>query len=339
MLKTVTARLRSTESSLVEKGRLAGLGTLAAGLAHELNNPATAILRSSSLLRDALEEWGRQCAGLRKLPLGPAEEHVMKELEGSAFQNPEAPENTVRPEQRERELEDWFDDRGFTEGWSVAPSLADAGWNRDTLARFLGSVEGAHLEPLLRWAAAGAEAHGLVTEIQRGSKAISSIVGSVRSYSQLDRGPIQMVGVADSIRDTLAILKGKVDRVSVALEVSEDLPQIEAYGGELNQVWTNLIDNALDAMDGSGLLEIKGRESEEGIVVQIIDNGPGIPQEIRPCIFDPFYTTKPQGQGTGLGLAITYGIVVNRHRGTIKVDSRPGRTVFEVALPRLMKRE
>jgi signal transduction histidine kinase len=340
MLKTVTARLRSTESSLVEKGRLAGLGTLAAGLAHELNNPATAILRGSSLLRDSLSDWGRQCEALRLLPLGPGEIEFMRRMEGLAFRNPAGSTEITRTNLRETELEAWFEDESFVKAWSLAPPLSDAGWDRETLGTLLEPSDPAHLEPLVRWAATGAEAHGLVSEIQRGAKAISAIVGSVRSYSKLDRGPIQMVDVRESIQDTLVILKGKLgDQVLVAEELSHDLPLIEAYGGELNQVWTNLIHNALDAMGGSGRLEIKGRESDGGIVVEIIDDGPGIPPKIRPCIFDPFYTTKPEGEGTGLGLAITYGIVVNRHRGTISVESEPGRTVFEVALPRRMKQE
>jgi signal transduction histidine kinase len=339
MLKTVTARLRSTESSLVEKGRLAGLGTLAAGLAHELNNPATANLRSSSLLRESLIEWGRRCAGLRGLKLGEPEVEAMGQLESLTFRGPEVSDDPGTSGQRELDLEAWLGEQGIDDAWALAATLADAGWDRDSLGDLLEQVDPSNLKPLLHWATAGAEAHGLVMEIQRGSKAISAIVGSVRSYSKLDRGPVQVVDVAESIRDTLAILKSKLDGITVAVAIPPGLPEIEAYGGELNQVWTNLIDNALDAMERSGRLDIAGKETDEGIVVSISDTGSGIAPEARPRIFDPFFTTKPQGHGTGLGLAITYGIVVNRHRGTIQVDSRPGRTVFEVALPQRMKRE
>lgn len=340
MLKTVTARLRSTESSLVEQGRLAGLGTLAAGLAHELNNPATAILRSSTLLRDSLAEFGRHCANLRDHPLGQAERAFVERLEASSFRNESPAPGGSREGAGELELEEWLEELGVEEAWAVAPLLADAGWKRSSLESMKVLTESAQREALLRWTAAGAEAYGLVDEIQRGARSISAIVASVRSYSHLDRGPIQMVDVASSISDTLVILKGKTDKgVRVVQDLPPDLPAIEAYGGELSQVWTNLIDNALDAMGGNGTLEIRGRESAEGIVVEIVDSGPGIPEDVRPCIFDPFFTTKPEGSGTGLGLAITWGIVVNRHRGTIQVASRPGRTVFEVALPARMKRE
>jgi signal transduction histidine kinase len=272
--------------------------------------------------------------------LGPDEIEIMRSLEGAAFQNQDSSDGPPRSDQREQELEGWLERRGLSESWAMAPPLSDAGWDRESLATLLEPADEAHVEAILRWAASGAEAQGLVTEIQRGSKAISAIVGSVRSYSKLDRGPIQMVDVAESISDTLVILKGKLtDQVTVVEDIPPELPRIEAYGGELNQVWTNLIDNALDAMGGSGTLEIRARATEEGIIVKVVDDGPGIPEKVRPSIFDPFFTTKPQGRGTGLGLAITYGIVVNRHRGTIEVDSRPGRTVFEVALPRRMKRE
>jgi signal transduction histidine kinase len=340
MLNTVTARLRSTESSLVERGRLVGLGTLAAGLAHELNNPATAILRSSNLLGKALAGWGKRCSELGQSSPGAAEVDLMTSVEASSFRNRDTQAEESRPDLREFELEEWLEERGLEGAWAVAPPLADAGWDRQSLESLMMGVDPARGELLVRWLAAGAEAFGLVDEIHRGAKAISAIVGNVRSYSHLDRGPVQKVDVAESISDTLAILKGKLGvGIRVVQDLEEDLPAIEAHGGELNQVWTNLIDNALDAMGGVGTLEIRGRSSEEGIVMEVEDDGPGIPPEIRPCIFDPFYTTKPQGSGTGLGLAITYGIVVNRHRGTIEVDSRPGRTVFTVALPARLERE
>jgi signal transduction histidine kinase len=259
----------------------------------------------------------------------------MDSLKTSSFRNPGASnDDTMARALREMEMEAWMEEEGLEEAWSIAPALADAGWARKELESLGLSMKSPHAGPILLWATAGADAFGLTEEIRKAAGAVSSIVGSVRSYSQLDRGPVQVINVAESIADTLKILKGKIgSKIRVVQELSPDLPPIEGVGGGLSQVWTNLIDNALDAMNGEGTLEIRGRKSEEGVVVEIVDSGTGIPEEIRPCVFDPFFTTKPQGSGTGLGLAITYGIVVNRHRGAIRVESRPGRTKFEVALP------
>jgi signal transduction histidine kinase len=264
----------------------------------------------------------------------------MRDLEDTSFQGiggaveDSRGESVTESQTRAWELEEWLEEAGVDEPWALAPILVDANWNRRNLERWLARVSTPYREPLLRWAAAGASIHGLVSDIQRSARSISGIVASVRSYSHLDRGPVQTVRIADSVSDTLAILRGKLgDGIKVIRDMPSDLPAIEVYGGELSQVWTNLIDNALDAMGGQGTLEIRARPTDLGIVVEVGDTGPGIPPEIRPKIFDPFFTTKAQGSGTGLGLAITYGIVVNRHKGTIQVRSRPGRTVFEVALP------
>jgi len=338
MLETVTRRLRRTEASLVEQGRLAGLGSLAAGLAHELNNPASALLRSSDLLRGALPDWGRRCADLRRLPSGTVRAGAVKEMEERFFR----PEGSGVPRQssQEEELEEWMEDEGLDDAWDLAAPLADAGWDRAALEALTEAMAPDHRRPFIRWIAAGAEVYGLVDEIRNASRAISSIVGSVRSYSQLDRSPIQMVDLGESISDTLMILKGKLrNGIEVVRDIPPDLPRIEAYGGELNQVWTNLIDNALDAMEGEGTLEIKARPTGGGVMVRFSDSGSGIPSDVRPNIFDPFFTTKPQGSGTGLGLAISYGIVVNRHGGAIQVESRPGHTVVEVSLPQRLRQE
>jgi signal transduction histidine kinase len=275
MLKTVTARLRSTESTLIEHGRMAGLGTLAAGLAHELNNPAAAMARGTSLLGEAMMEWQKRCTVLEGLHLTQGEADLILEMEGSLLQTASSSSPPLpRSGKAERELEAWLQEQGITENWDMAPVL------------------------------------------------------------------VQKVDVRESLSNALVIMRGRLEGgVTLIEKLPPDLPNIEARGGELGQVWTNLIHNALDAMGGAGTLEIRGWESEEGVVVEIVDSGPGIPPEIRPRIFDPFFTTKPEGSGTGLGLAITYGIVVNQHRGSIRVDSRPGRTVFEVALPFCLPRE
>jgi signal transduction histidine kinase len=334
MLKIVMARLRSTETSVIETGRMAGLGTLAAGLAHELNNPAAAIARNTDLLAQALEEWHLREAELRRLPLEESERTIVADLLDAVRSAERDRRPTPSSGDREIELERWMTDKGVTDPWALVPVLSEAGWDPEGLEALEQALAPAHLEPVLWWLVAGLEAFALVTGIQTASRAISDIVNRVRSYSSLDRGPTQTVDVGKSLVDTLSILKGSIGPgIEVRLDLQDDLPTIEAHGGELGQVWTNLIHNALDAMEGEGTLEIRVRTSREGVVCEISDTGSGIPESIRPRIFDPFFTTKPQGRGTGLGLAITYGIVVNQHRGTIRVDSRPGRTVFEVALP------
>jgi signal transduction histidine kinase len=190
------------------------------------------------------------------------------------------------------------------------------------------------LLPFLRWAAAGANVFSLLSEIQAASQAISGIVGGVRSYTQLDRGPVQTVDLAESISSTLAILKGRIGPgITLFTAIPSTLPSIEARGGELGQVWTNIIHNALDAMGEGGTLSVEAREEGGSVVVSITDTGHGIPEEVRSRIFDPFFTTKSEGQGTGLGLAIAHGIVVKQHRGTIEVESSPGHTTFQVWLP------
>jgi signal transduction histidine kinase len=231
-------------------------------------------------------------------------------------------------------VEKWMQEKGWVETWDLVPILAEAGWDRGRLEALEEGLLPDHLEPVLRWVAAGLEVFGLVQGIRTASRAISDIVGRVRSYSSLDRGLRQPLDVRESVSNALSILKARiVPGIEVRLDFPDAIPLIEAHGGELGQVWTNLIHNALDAMEEGGILSIKARGSEEGVVVEIADTGIGIPEAVRPRIFDPFFTTKGQGKGTGLGLAITYGIVVNQHKGSLRVDSRPGKTVVEVALP------
>jgi signal transduction histidine kinase len=335
MLQIVLARLRSTEASDIQDGRMAGLGTLAAGLAHELNNPAAAIARNTALLKEAMEDWRRCEADLARLPISGSESGVVDRLRLELDERTgSVPDRSGDSGRVERELETWLQDHGVEEAWEIAPVLAEAGWDRTRLDPLAGHLSPDHLPPILRWFASGLEVSGLAQGIQTASSAISDIVSRVRSYSFLDRGAVQMVDVARTIEDAVSILKGRfAPSVAVHMDLPSDLPPIEAYGGELGQVWTNLIHNALDAMNGTGILGIEARPTDGGVVVRISDTGPGIPDSIRPRIFDPFFTTKPEGHGTGLGLAISWGIVVNQHRGRIRVHSRTGHTVMEVILP------
>ena len=340
VLRTVAGRLRSTEASLVQSDKLASLGTLAAGLAHELNNPAAAIHRSSEHLREAFETWRRRTAALSALELSAAERSGLMALERSVADCGLSPTDGPAARREESRLLKRMEDLGVGEAWDIAPAMAAYGWTVARLDGEIASVFAApHVDPVLQWLGAGLTSQQLMEEIERSSSAISHIVKSVKSYAYLDQAPVQDVDLVTSIEDTLMILNHKVKhRIEIAKTFDPDLPRIEAYAGELNQVWTNIIDNAIQAMEGNGRLEIGARALGEEVEVRIADSGPGIPEAIRSQIFEPFFTTKAQGVGTGLGLHIAHNIIVNRHRGRIDIDTRPGRTEFRIVLPVRMRK-
>jgi len=235
---------------------------------------------------------------------------------------------------RERELEEWLQHRGVEETWEVAPALADLAYGEEELEGWLRRLAPDKFVVAVRWLAAIHTLHGLLAEIGQGATQLSEIVKAIKSYTYLDQAPVQNVDIHEGLDNTLLILRSKLKAgITVKRTYDRGLPPIVAYGSELNQVWTNIIDNAADALQGSGEITIRTRRESGWVVVEIEDNGPGIPEEIMPRIFDPFFTTKPPGQGTGLGLDITYNIVVYRHRGDIKVTSQPGKTCFQVWLP------
>jgi signal transduction histidine kinase len=340
LLRTLAARMRSTEATLMQREKLASLGTLAAGLAHELNNPAAAIRRSTEHLRQAFEEWGRRTVALSSLELSPQETRRLQQLEVSIKECGLASEDARACSLEESRLEEWLEENGFEQAWDVAPAMVPFGWTASRVKELAADFPGDHFEPVLLWVAAGLSGQGLLQEIQRSAAAISGIVQAVKMYAYLDKAPVQQVDVRASLEDTLIILKHELrEGVTVLRDFPSDLPTIEAYASELNQVWTNLIQNAVHAMRGRGTLELKAAAAGENVVVSVIDDGPGIDAELRARIFDPFFTTKPPGEGSGLGLHIAYNIVVNNHRGRIELDSRAGRTEFRVTLPVKLKRE
>jgi signal transduction histidine kinase len=218
--------------------------------------------------------------------------------------------------------------------WTIAPPLAAAGVDLAWCERAAGVLEGPGLGPGLEWVANTFATTALLTEVKESTRRISELVAAVRSYSQMDRASLQQIDVTEGLESTLVVLSHKLsDDVTVIRDFESDIPRIEAYAGELNQVWTNLIDNALDAMDGQGTLRLATRADTDHIIVEIGDTGPGMPAEVAAHAFEPFYTTKDVGRGTGLGLDIARRIVVERHGGEITIDSRPGQTVLRVWLP------
>ena len=236
---------------------------------------------------------------------------------------------------RESELESWLAEKGIADAWELTSTLVDLQYDAAGLAMLAEGFGTDQLSAVIGWFNATYNVYNLLAEIGQGAGRISEIVKALKSYSFLDQAPAQAVDVQEGLDNTLLILRNKLkEGISVRKEYASDLPKIEAYGSELNQVWTNILDNAADALEGLGKITLRARQEGEWVVVEIEDNGPGIPQEIQSNIFDPFFTTKAHGHGTGLDLNISYNIVVYKHRGDIKLFSEPGRTCFQVWLPK-----
>jgi signal transduction histidine kinase len=342
ILRTVTSRLRSTEAMLRQSEKMAELGKLAAGLAHELNNPAAAARRSATQLNECLVAWLGYANQLDKLHLDDEQMRARNDLRQDIVVRANAPVDLdpIARSDREAELQEWMESLGVEQAWETASNLVSFGWDRTSLAETINVFTSQQQSMLLQWLGAGSTVYALLNEVATSAERISEIVKAVKEYSYLDRAPIQQVNIHDGLENTLLILKHKLKAgVTVVRDYAKELPRIEAYAGELNQVWTNIIDNAIDAMEGKGELRLHTFSADGQVGVEICDTGPGIPPEVRPNIFESFFTTKPMGSGTGLGLHIAYNIVVHKHRGQISVDSRPGHTCFQVLLPLQVTRE
>jgi signal transduction histidine kinase len=339
ILKTVTGRLRQNEGLLRQSEKMAALGTLAAGLAHELNNPAAAVRRSAGQLRDAISEFARLTADLAECSLPREQQRSIEELKSKIETAAAAPAlDPLTQSDREAELQTLMDGLGIEDAWEAAPGLVASGWDAAALAQLQNTFEPEHLKIVVRWLASGCMAYRLLDEINMGTERMSEIVRSVKAYSYLDQGPVQQVDLHQGLENTLVILRHKMkDGVTIKREYASDLPLIEAHGSELNQVWTNILDNAIDAMQGKGEITIRTRRDGDKVLVEIQDNGPGIPEEIQKRVFEPFFTTKPPGLGTGLGLHIAY-TVVNNHAGRIDLTSGPSGTCFQITLPMQLTR-
>jgi signal transduction histidine kinase len=318
-----------------QRERLLALGSLSAGLTHELNNPAGAAVRATASLRERV-------AGMRgKLKLlasGKYDKTRLEPLIGlqqrAAERVAKAPDlGPMETSDREDEVSDWLEEHGCTDAWQLAPVFVQAGLYSDWLDEVLATVGDDMLEPALRWLNYTLETELLMNEIEDATTRISTLVGAAKQYSQLDRAPFQVVDVHDLLGSTLLMMSAKLKGIKVVKEFDKTLPKIPAYAAELNQVWTNLIDNAAAAMDGSGTLTVRTARDDDNLLVEIGDTGPGIPPENQKRIFEPFFTTKPVGEGTGLGLDIAWRIIANKHHGDLRVQSVPGDTRFQVRLP------
>jgi signal transduction histidine kinase len=326
--------MSNAEALVGQRDKLIALGALSAGLAHELNNPAAAEVRAADALHDRLQEGRRALVtlapGLGRDQLERLLDLLTEAVEG-AHNAPSL--STLEAGDLEDALAERLGAAGVEDAWEVAPSLVAAGLDEAWIDRVIGCT-GAAAPAAVRWLAIGLDIESLVGEIRNSAGRISELVAAMRDYSHLDKGPFEEVDVHDGLTKTLVMLSHKLKKgVKVVKDYDPGLPRIRARPGELKQVWTNIIANAVDAMDGQGTLTIRTTRDRDCVFVEIGDTGPGIPHEMQRRIFEPFFTTKDVGQGTGLGLDISYRIVVRRHHGDIQVRSVPGDTRFQVWLP------
>ncbi|MER6513240.1 ATP-binding protein [Nonomuraea sp. NPDC001636] len=316
--------------------RLTALGTITAGLTHELNNPAAAAVRAVSELRSLIKASRIQLAQLAEAGIPPEKLRTLIEAQEACTSNlgNQPQRSPLEISDAEDVLGEALEDVGVEDAWELAPALVNAGFTAEYLQKIRGKVGEEHTPAALHWLAEAVEISQMLNEVTEATERITSLIRSAKQYSQMDRAPFQMIDVHDLLDSTIAIFRGKTPPgVSVVTDYDRTLPLIPCYAGELNQVWTNLIHNALDAMGDEGTLTVRTAHDEDEAIVEIGDTGPGVPDAIKDRIFEPFFTTKSVGEGTGLGLDISYRIVAGRHGGEIKVRSVPGETWFEVRLP------
>jgi signal transduction histidine kinase len=326
---------QKTREVVGQRERLLALGSLTAGLTHELNNPAAAAVRATASLRERVAAMRGKLRVIASANFEPAAlESIMELQQRAAEQVAKAPKlDPLQTSDAEDEISDWLEDHGCSDPWQIAPVFVQGGIDTEWLEQVVDTVGAQMLEPTLRWLNYTIETELLMNEIEDSTTRVSTLVGAAKQYSQLDRAPFQVVDVRDLLSSTVLMLSAKLKGITVKKEYDPDLPSIPAYAGELNQVWTNLIDNAAQAMNGTGTLTIRATREDDCVLVEIGDTGPGIPDGIKKRIFEPFFTTKPVGEGTGLGLDIAWRIVVNKHHGDLRVESVPGDTRFQVRLP------
>jgi signal transduction histidine kinase len=335
LVEVMSDRVREVTRIDERHDKLMALGKLSAGLAHELNNPAAAARRAAQHLGERLQTLNHLCLTLSHQTLTAEQITFLTEFQSEAAECLTAAPalDPLAESECEEEIGDWLEARQVADGWKLAPTFVRAGLHLEELEALAECMKGQALNDALQWLEASWSSQELVKEIEHSMARISDLVRAIKEYSYMDRAALQEVDVHQGLENTLIILGHQLKRgVTVIREYAGDLPRITAYGGALNQIWTNLIVNAIDAMNGQGKLWVRTSAKPGHILVEIGDDGPGIPPEIQGRIFEPFFTTKPQGEGTGLGLDTVYRIV-QKHRGEIRFQSKPGDTCFQVRLP------
>jgi signal transduction histidine kinase len=333
VLHWVMARLHQNEALLHQQEKMAALGTLSAGLAHELNNPAAAAQRSAAELNRTLIKWQMLTHEVEAAALKEGKIEWLGELMKEAVRRYESPVKLEALDRLDRveSLQAWLEANGVESAWEFAPAMVNFGWDDSSLEKFKSTTL---FQSAVQWLGTSCLVMSLLSEVRETTERLSGIVRAMKSYTYLDQAPLLEVDLHEGLENTLTILQHKLKQgVTIKREYSPNLPRIEAYASELNQVWTNIIDNAIDAMGGKGEIVLRTTMMDDKVLVEIADNGPGIPEANQTRIFEPFFTTKPPGSGTGLGLHISHDIIANRHHGQIKVESKPGETKFKVILP------
>jgi signal transduction histidine kinase len=327
---------RTSNELVGQRERLLALGKLTAGLTHELNNPAAAAARATAALQERFAGMRHKLAMLSDGRIDGRVLRALTDLQETFVAGVATTERLSALERADREddLSGWLEDHDVSQPWELAAVFVPAGLGAADLAKVTDAVDEGFLEPALRWLAYTVETELLLTEIRDSTQRISALLAAAKQYSQMDRSPHQETDLHAGLDATLVMLGAKLGPdITVEKDYDRNLPPVPAYAAELNQVWTNLIHNALDAMHGKGTLTLRTAVDGDRALVEVGDTGPGIPDELRRRVFEPFFTTKPVGQGTGLGLDVSWRIVVNRHGGDLRVVSRPGDTRFQVRLP------
>lgn len=336
LLQGMFVGLSNANALVGQRERLLALGKLSAGLTHELNNPAAAASRAADTLRERLAGMRHKLAMLAEGRLDREALRTLTVLQERFVEiGRSAPALTaLQAGDLEDELADWLDDHGVAQGWELAPGYVAGGLRVADLEQVADTAPAESLEGALRWLAYTVETENLLREIGDATARITALVAAAKQYSQLDRAPYQDIDLHEGLDATLVMLARKLgDGIRIVKDYDRELPTVPAYPAELNQVWTNLIDNAADAMQGKGTLTVRTARDGEFALVEIGDTGSGVPPEVAKRIFEPFFTTKPVGQGTGLGLDVSWRVVVNRHHGDLQLQSQPGDTRFQVRLP------